>query len=249
MGIVMEFAHRVAGVAVPLKREGGKGAAFVGVARPYVLPQNVAAFAPKKSFQLKLKRLLDVVVSAAALLVLLPAFLLIALVLKLDSPGPVFFRQIRWGLNGRKIEVLKFRSMRSETCDRSGVTQTIANDPRLTRVGAMLRRTNIDELPQLLNVLHGDMSLVGPRCHAVNMLAAGRLYEELVPEYHRRHAVRPGITGLAQLRGLRGPTVRACKARARILSDLYYIENFSLWLDIKIIIGTIINEVRGGSGF
>ncbi len=245
----MEFAHRVGDVAVPLKREDGKGATFVGAARPFILPQNVAAFAPKKPFQLMLKRLLDIIVSATALLVLLPAFLLIALVLKLDSPGPVFFRQIRWGLNGRKIDVLKFRSMRTESCDRSGVTQTVADDPRLTQLGAILRRTNIDELPQLLNVLRGDMSLVGPRCHAINMLAAGRLYEELVPEYHRRHAVRPGITGLAQLRGLRGPTVRACKARARVLSDLYYIENYSLWLDIKIIIGTIINEIRGGSGF
>lgn len=245
----MEFAHRVVGVVVPLKREEGKGATFVGVARPFILPQNVAAFAPKKRFQLGVKRLLDIVVSVAALLILLPAFLLIALVLKLDNPGPVFFRQMRWGLNGRQIEVLKFRSMRADSCDRSGVTQTVANDPRLTRVGAILRRTNIDELPQLLNVLRGDMSLVGPRCHAINMLAAGRLYEELVPEYHRRHAVRPGITGLAQLRGLRGPTVRACKARARIVSDLYYIENFSLWFDIKIIVGTIINEIRGGSGF
>jgi lipopolysaccharide/colanic/teichoic acid biosynthesis glycosyltransferase len=139
--------------------------------------------------------------------------------------------------------------MRTELGDATGVAQTVKNDPRITRIGAVLRRTNVDELPQLINVLKGDMSLVGPRCHAIGMLAAGRLYEELVPHYHLRHRMRPGITGLAQMRGLRGPTDRSDKARARIVSDLYYVDNFSVWLDIKIMIGTVISELRGGKGF
>jgi lipopolysaccharide/colanic/teichoic acid biosynthesis glycosyltransferase len=129
------------------------------------------------------------------------------------------------------------------------VNQTIKGDPRITKVGAFLRRTNLDELPQIYNVLRGDMSLVGPRCHAIGMLAGGVLYEELVPEYHDRHSMRPGLTGLAQMRGLRGPTDKPAKARARIASDLRYVENFSLLLDVKILIWTIVNEMRGGQGF
>ena len=119
----------------------------------------------------------------------------------------------------------------------------------MTRVGHWLRRTSLDELPQLVNVLKGDMSLVGPRCHAIGMRAAGKLYEELVPDYHERHLVRPGITGLAQMRGLRGPTVLASKSRARIACDIHYVDNFSLLLDLKIIAGTIRSELFGGSGF
>lgn len=202
-----------------------------------------------RALQAKIKRAIDVVAALTAILILLPVLIMIAVLIKLDSRGPALFRQTRWGLNGKKIEVLKFRSMRAEMGDQSGVTQTIENDPRLTRVGRILRKTNLDELPQLFNVVRGDMSLVGPRCHAVNMLAAGQLYEQLVPSYHLRHAVRPGITGLAQMRGLRGPTVRPSKARARIACDLHYIENFSLWLDAKIILRTVVNELKGGAGF
>ncbi|MEB2848576.1 sugar transferase, partial [Endobacterium cereale] len=118
-----------------------------------------------------------------------------------------------------------------------------------TKLGAILRKTNIDELPQLLNVLKGDMSLVGPRCHAIGMLAAGIPYEDLVPDYHRRHMVKPGMTGLAQMRGLRGPTDRPGKARARIACDLHYIDKFSVWFDIRIMVGTVVSELRGGKGF
>src|SRR5262249_28096556 len=194
-------------------------------------------------------RAVDIAGSSIALLILMPFLLGVALLIKLDSPGPVLFTQIRWGKNCRKIRVYKFRSMRTDLCDSSGVAQTVRNDPRVTRIGAVLRRTNIDELPQLLNVLKGDMSLVGPRCHAISMLAAGMRYQELVPEYHQRHTMRPGITGLAQMRGLRGPTDKAAKARARIASDLYYIENFSIFLDLKIIVGTVVSELRNGKGF
>lgn len=196
-----------------------------------------------------LKRAFDITASGAAMFALLPLFLTVAAIIKLDSRGPVFFSQIRWGKGGKKIRVYKFRSMRTNLCDATGVAQTVKNDPRVTRIGAILRRTNIDELPQLLNVLKGDMSLVGPRCHAVGMLAAGIPYEELVPDYHRRHTMRPGLTGLAQMRGLRGPTDRPGKARARIACDLHYVENFSFWLDMRIIFGTVISELRGGKGF
>jgi lipopolysaccharide/colanic/teichoic acid biosynthesis glycosyltransferase len=130
-----------------------------------------------------------------------------------------------------------------------GLLFKMKKDPRITRVGSALRQYSLDELPQLINVLKGDMSLVGPRCHAIGMKAAGVQYEELVPHYHQRHHMRPGITGLAQMRGLRGPTDTSAKSRARIACDLYYIENYSLMLDLKIAYGTVRNELLGGSGF
>lgn len=195
------------------------------------------------------KRALDITISLTALLVLLPFLLCVALLIKLNSPGPALFRQVRWGRDQRKIRIYKFRTMRAAECDYSGIRQTTENDPRITTVGAVLRRSNIDELPQLINVLLGHMSLVGPRCHAVGMLAAGVPYETLVPDYHRRHQVKPGLTGLAQMRGLRGPTGSAAKARARIAADLYYVDNFSFWLDLRIIVGTIHSELTSGKGF
>jgi len=167
----------------------------------------------------------------------------------MDTPGPALFRQVRWGMHGKKIVVFKFRTMNASQCDASGVAQTVRNDPRTSRVGAVLRRTNLDELPQLFNVLLGDMSLVGPRCHVVGMLGGGVVYEALVPNYHARHAVRPGITGLAQMRGLRGPTDRKSLARARVCADLYYVQHFNIWMDLVIIWRTVMNEVRGGTGF
>lgn len=212
-------------------------------------PDSFSPVERKMAVRLGVKRLFDVAASVSALIVLAPFFLAIALFIKLDDGGPVFFRQIRWGLNGRKIMVFKFRSMRAEDCDPSGIQQTVKGDSRMTGIGALLRRTNIDELPQLFNVLMGDMSLVGPRCHAINMRAAGRLYEELVPHYHQRHIMRPGITGLAQTRGWRGPTARPLQARARIACDIYYVKNFSLLLDFKILLKTLAIELRGGTGF
>jgi lipopolysaccharide/colanic/teichoic acid biosynthesis glycosyltransferase len=195
------------------------------------------------------KRLIDIIVSASALVILAPVLLTVCLLIKIESKGPVSFRQNRWGKDCKLIRIYKFRSMYIEQCDHSGVAQTVRDDPRITRVGRVIRRLNIDELPQLLNVLKGDMSLVGPRCHAVGMLAAGIPYEELVPDYHDRHTMRPGMTGLAQMRGLRGPTDRASKARARIACDLHYVQNFSLWMDISIMAGTVYSEIKGGNGF
>ena len=202
-----------------------------------------------KRVQLALKRTMDIVLSASALIVLAPVLLLVAAMIRLTSSGPALFTQTRWGQNCEKIKVYKFRSMYTNMCDSSGVAQTQKNDKRITAIGAILRKTNIDELPQLINVLKGDMSLIGPRCHAIGMLAAGKVYEDLVPSYHQRHILRPGITGLAQMRGLRGPTDLASKSRARIACDIYYVENYSLLLDFKILFGTIKNEVFGGSGF
>jgi lipopolysaccharide/colanic/teichoic acid biosynthesis glycosyltransferase len=202
-----------------------------------------------RAVHLAAKRTLDIAVSLTALLILLPFFILVCIAIRVESKGSPIFTQVRWGMNRSQIRIYKFRSMRTDLCDATGVMQTTKNDPRITRVGAILRKTSIDELPQLVNVLLGHMSLVGPRCHAVGMLAADRLYEDLVPHYHDRHMIRPGLTGLAQVRGLRGPTTDAAKARARIASDIYYVRNFSFWMDLKIIFGTILMEIRGGSGF
>ena len=199
--------------------------------------------------QFFVKRMMDILLSGGALVVLAPLLLVIMLSIRLESKGSPIFTQMRWGRNDTKIRVLKFRSMRSDMGDPTGVAQTVKGDPRITRVGALLRKTNLDELPQLVNVFRGDMSLVGPRCHAIGMLAGGMQYEELVPRYHERHSIRPGLTGLAQMRGLRGPTDRPAKARARISADIYYVENFSILLDVQIILGTIASELRGGKGF
>jgi len=198
---------------------------------------------------LRIKRLLDVAISCVTLTLLFPVLIVIAVAIRIESPGSPIFRQLRWGQNGARIWVYKFRSMHVGLGDPSGVAQTVANDSRVTRVGAFLRRSNLDELPQLWNVIVGDMSLVGPRCHAIGMQGGGMLYEELVPEYHKRHEMRPGLTGLAQMRGLRGPTERPSKARARIAADLYYVRNFSLGLDLRILLGTLVSELKNGQGF
>ena len=207
------------------------------------------ASAPDFPVQLALKRAMDITGSLLGLLVLAPILLLIALAIKLESKGPVFFRQLRTGLNETPFEILKFRSMYMDLCDNSGVAQTVDNDPRITPLGRILRKTNLDEIPQLWNVLIGDMSLVGPRPHVPDMLAAGRTYSELVQGYEYRHLMRPGLTGLAQARGLRGPTHQRWMAIRRIVCDVEYVRKFSLFLDMKIIIRTIVNELRGGTGF
>ncbi len=203
----------------------------------------------RKPLQFALKRLFDIVVSGSVLILLLPFFAAIAVMIVYENRGPVFFSQLRWGKGGKLIRIYKFRSMRTDMCDVTGVAQTKENDPRVTRIGALLRKTNLDELPQLINILKGDMSLVGPRCHVPGMLAAGKLYEDLVHDYHLRHLVRPGLTGLAQVNGFRGPTDREDAARGRVSHDLEYIRDFSFLGDIRILFRTVINEIRGGTGF
>ncbi|MFN4281750.1 MAG: undecaprenyl-phosphate glucose phosphotransferase [Alphaproteobacteria bacterium] len=177
----------------------------------------------------------DRVLAAAGLVVLSPLLLLVALAIKLDSKGPVFFKQRRLGFNNDEFQVLKFRSMSVIEDDPAMIAQATPRDPRVTRVGAFIRRTSIDELPQLINVLRGEMSLVGPRPHAI---AHNTQYAEIVDQYLGRHRVKPGITGWAQVNGLRGETDTLEKMRQRVQYDLYYIDNWSLWFDLRILLLT-----------
>jgi exopolysaccharide biosynthesis polyprenyl glycosylphosphotransferase len=194
------------------------------------------------------KRLVDIVGASVALLFFAPLFLAIAIAIKASSRGPVLFRQYRYGYRNRRFRIYKFRTMYTELADLTGVRQTVADDPRVTPIGRILRNTSLDELPQLINVLKGDMSLVGPRPHVPGMLAADLLYEDLVPYYFQRHAVKPGITGLAQVSGCRGSTADAYAAIARIDFDLDYIETWSLRLDCRILLRTLRQEFLSGSG-
>ena len=194
------------------------------------------------------KRVMDVTCSSAALLVLAPLLIGVAVAIKVTSPGPVLFSQNRYGYRNRRFRIHKFRTMYTHLADASGTRQTVGNDPRITPLGRILRKTSFDELPQLLNVLKGDMSLVGPRPHVPRMQAASILYEDLVPYYFQRHSVRPGITGLAQVSGCRGSTATAESAISRIDYDLEYIETWSLWLDVKVIARTAAREFISGSG-
>lgn len=181
-----------------------------------------------------LKAAEDYTLAAVALALLAPFLLMVAIAIKLDSPGPVLFRQQRHGLNNRVITVLKFRTMQVRPAG-EGFRQATPNDRRVTRVGRILRRTSIDELPQLLNVLRGEMSIVGPRPHAVEHNAA---YAELLPAYNARHRVRPGITGWAQINDYRGPTFTVEDMRKRLEHDLHYIDNWSILFDLSIIAAT-----------
>lgn len=201
-----------------------------------------------RKFNMVVKRVFDIIASFVALLFISPFLLAISVLIKIESSGSPIFVQVRWGLDRRKITVYKFRTMFADECDPSGTIQTISDDKRVTRIGRILRKTNIDELPQLFNVLRGDMSLVGPRCHPVGMLAAGMLYEDFISSYHIRHSMRPGITGLAQVNGFRGPTTNRDLATARIKNDLEYIAEFSFISDLKIIFLTIVREIFSGRG-
>lgn len=194
-----------------------------------------------------LKRLFDRFVASAALLFLAPLLIGIAIAIKLTSRGPVFFSHARYGYRNHRFHIYKFRTMHTHLCDVSGTRQTVDGDTRTTRLGRFLRRTSLDELPQLINVVKGEMSLVGPRPHVPGMLAASVLYEDLVPYYFHRHAALPGITGLAQISGCRGATAKPDAAINRIDYDLEYIERWSLWLDVKIIAQTVRREFLSGN--
>ena len=193
---------------------------------------------PLSVFDLAVKRSFDIFAATVGLIVLSPLFVMVSAAIKLDSRGPVFFRQTRHGFNNVPIEVIKFRSMNTLE-DGDQFTQAAKNDPRVTVVGRLLRRTNIDELPQLINVLKGDMSLVGPRPHAT---AHNRFFQAKIAPFSRRHNVRPGITGWAQINGFRGETDTLEKMRRRLELDLYYIDNWSFFFDMKIILLTLVSK-------
>ena len=191
------------------------------------------------------KRVLDVVISGFGLVALCPVMLIAAAIIRLDSPGPILFRQARNGFEGKPFRILKFRTM-SVIEDGEVVIQATLKDVRVTRVGSFLRRTSIDELPQLLNVLRGDMSLVGPRPHAQ---AHDNAYEKLIVNYAQRHKMKPGITGWAQVNGFRGETPKLSLMQRRVELDLWYITNWSLALDLRIIIRTCFEVLRARNAF
>lgn len=191
-------------------------------------------------FSLSLKRIFDVVIAASLLVLLAPFLLVIAVLIHLDSAGPVLFRQTRLGRWGVPFEILKFRTM-SVLENGERIVQATRNDPRVTRIGRFLRKSSLDELPQLVNVLRGDMSLIGPRPHA---RAHDAFYSQRIPHYCRRQMMRPGITGWAQVNGHRGETRTVADMRERVDCDLWYIAHFSLALDCKIILLTFVEVFR-----
>jgi Undecaprenyl-phosphate glucose phosphotransferase len=190
---------------------------------------------PMTGTELRLKAVFDRLGSLFLLLLASPLFLLLALLIRLSSPGPVLFHQKRHGVGGEAIDILKFRTMKLHTEPEGQVIQASRDDDRITKIGHFLRRTSLDELPQLINVLRGEMSLVGPRPHAVEH---NESFKSRIPKYMLRHKVKPGITGWAQVNGFRGITDTEEKMALRIEHDLWYIQNWSLWLDIKILLQT-----------
>ena len=213
------------------------------------LPLGLLARRPLRSWSLVVKELEDKLIALVLLLLLLPVFALLALAVRLDSPGPVLFRQSRVGLNNRPFDILKFRSMRWDPRATDEIEQTQRTDSRITQIGGYLRKTSLDELPQLFNVLRGEMSLVGPRPHAVTMRTQNMLGDEIVVDYKHRHRMKPGITGWAQINGHRGATDTTDQLRQRVEHDLYYIENWSFWFDLRILLTTPVKILMDENAF
>lgn len=249
--IVVDLRRRLCGVAsevyitpylaraedaLPIERFG-----------PFVL--MVVQRRPLTRRQALQKRMVDLALGMLLLALLCPVLAVTALAVKLDLPGPVLFRQPRIGLNDRSFTVFKFRSMYANSSDLMAARQTSRHDPRITQLGKWLRKLSLDELPQLFNVLAGDMSLVGPRPHAPHTRAGGQLLKDVMAEYVIRHQVKPGITGWAQVNGSRGELVTTEDLRRRVRYDLEYIQKWSLWLDLRIIALTIIREVFSKHAF
>ena len=206
---------------------------------PQHLKQGELHLSGRGQYAGALKRLFDIMGAVLAILFLLPLLLMVAASIRLETPGPIFFSQLRFGEGGRMFYIWKFRSMHADRGDATGAQRTTAWDSRVTRIGRLIRRTSIDELPQLVNVLVGDMSLVGPRPHATHMQVEGVLFHELVPQYHLRHTVRPGITGWAQINGSRGEVDTAEKAFHRVALDLWYVSHWSILTDLRILFLTV----------
>ena len=206
---------------------------------------NLAA-SPITDLRVLPKRVFDRLFAFGALTALTPLMLVIAVMVKLSSPGPVFFRQKRKGIDGNQFEIYKFRSMKVHAETAGKITQATRRDPRITAVGAFLRRTSLDELPQFINVLRGEMSVVGPRPHA---LEHDDIYKDLVKGYMHRYRIKPGITGWAQINGYRGETDRIEKMMGRVKLDLYYMQNWTFWLDIKIVVLTLWKGFVGSNAY
>lgn len=217
----------------------GLSARIVGVDRIGSLPTIELVSRPLTAIEVALKRAEDLVFASVILLAVSPLLALTAIAIKLDSRGPVFFRQIREGHHDRKFRLWKFRTMYESSSDFGALRQTSRSDDRVTRVGYYLRRFSIDELPQLLNVIRGDMSIVGPRPHALGMTSLGLTMTQVLNEYPARHRLKPGITGWAQVNGCRGEIDSHEKLRRRVALDCFYIDNWSLWLDAWIVLRTI----------
>ncbi len=194
---------------------------------------------PKSGRHTALKRLMDIGISATGLVLGAPIFAAIGLIIRLDSPGPALFKQPRHGFNNRVFNVYKFRSMRNDKADLKAEQQTVSGDARVTKIGKFIRKTSIDELPQLINVLKGEMSLVGPRPHAVGMKTEGKASIELVSEYAHRHKVKPGMTGWAQINGSRGPLHNGEDVAERVRLDVEYIERANVIWDVLIMLKTL----------
>jgi exopolysaccharide biosynthesis polyprenyl glycosylphosphotransferase len=251
------MAERVI-VACPMERMGDWSVALKSLsARGEIVVPELLRFAPARvdefdgqptiivaggPFQFRdriIKRIFDIVVATMATIAVSPVLLAAAIAVKLTSPGPVIFKQPRIGRDARPFNIYKFRSMRSEASDRKADKLTARDDDRVTSVGRFLRRTSIDELPQLFNVLRGDMSIVGPRPHAAAAKAGDSLYWEVDERYWERHCIKPGMTGLAQVRGHRGSTDHHQDLIDRLQSDLEYVTQWSIWRDLRIIVATI----------
>lgn len=185
------------------------------------------------------KRMLDLIIALPAIVFLGPLLMMVALAIKLEDGGPIFFLQKRIGRANHPFNIIKFRSMRAASCDAHGNRSTERDDDRITRIGRLIRMTSIDELPQLFNVLRGDMSMVGPRPHALGSLAGDQLFWEVNERYWTRHALKPGITGLAQIKGYRGATQQAQDLENRLRADLEYVHSWRLWRDISILFATV----------
>lgn len=241
-------AERIADWRIALTSLSAKGEILVPEMRRFA-PAKVSSFAKHPTLVVAggpllfrdrlVKRLFDLVICIPAIIFLSPILLGAALAVKISGPGPVFFRQQRIGRDARPFKIFKYRTMHSALTDASAEKLTEKDDPRVTRVGAFLRRSSIDELPQLFNVLIGDMSIVGPRPHAAAAKAAQSLYWEVDERYWARHCIKPGMTGLAQVRGHRGPTDRHEDLINRLQSDLEYVTNWSVWRDLRIIAATL----------
>lgn len=199
---------------------------------------QVSGSAAERSGYLLAKRALDLTLSVLGLIALAPLMGAVALAIRLDSPGPIFFRQRRHGYMNEEFLVWKFRSMRVESTDHKAARQVTADDDRITRVGKFIRKTSLDELPQILNIITGEMSIVGPRPHAIGMLSGGAEASKLVETYAHRHRIKPGLTGWAAVNGSRGPVDTAEDVRRRVALDLEYVERQSFWLDVAIILRT-----------